>query len=328
MTPITTMRAVVQRAYGSADTWSIEEIERPTPSDQQVLVKVDAAGLDRGTWHLMTGEPRLVRLVMGLRRPKNPVPGSDVAGTVVEVGAGVTRFAVGDRVFGGGHGSFAEYTVAHEGSLAHMPASCTAEQAAAVPVSGCTAWEAVHTIGKVQPGQSVVVVGASGGVGSFAVQIAKAAGATVTGVCSPGKASLVRALGADDVIDHTTTDFADGTRTWDLVVDNGGNTPIRHLRRALTPKGTAVLVGSENGGKWLGPLGRSLRGAAWSPFIGQRIVMFVAKLRAAELEQMAALMDAGTMLASVDSVYPLEQAADAMRHLESGAVRGKVVVTP
>ena len=322
------MRAVVQREYGSADTWRIEQIDRPTPTEQQVLVKVEAAGLDRGTWHLMTGEPRLVRLVMGLRRPKNPVPGTDLAGAVVEVGAAVTRFGVGDRVFGGGHGSFAEYAVAHEDSLAHVPSTCTFEQAAAVPVSGCTAWEALHIIGKVQPGQSVLVVGASGGVGTFAVQIAKAAGATVTGVSSAAKAGLVRALGADDVIDHAVADFADGTRTWDLIIDNGGNTPVRRLRRALTPKGTAVLVGGENGGKWLGPLGRSLRGAAMSAFVGQRIVMFVAKLRSAELEQMAALMGAGSMIASVDRVYPLEQAADAVRHLESGAVRGKIVVTP
>ncbi len=322
------MRAVVQRAYGSADTWRIEQIDRPAPTEQQVLVKIEAAGLDRGTWHLMTGEPRLVRLVMGLRRPKNPVPGTDLAGTVVEVGAAVTRFGVGDRVFGGGHGSFAEYAVAHEGSLAHVPSTCTFEQAAAVPVSGCTAWEALHIIGKVQPGQSVLVVGASGGVGTFAVQIAKAAGAKVTGVSSAAKAGLVRALGAADVIDHAVADFADGTRTWDLIIDNGGNTPVRRMRRALTPKGTVVLVGGENGGRWLGPLGRSLRGAAMSPFVGQRIVMFVAKLRSAELEQMAALMEAGSMVASVDRVYPLEQAADAVRHLESGAVRGKIVVTP
>jgi NADPH:quinone reductase-like Zn-dependent oxidoreductase len=322
-----TMRAVTQYEYGSADTWHVRDIPRPSVSGKEVLVEVHAAGMDLGTWHFMTGEPRLARPAIGLRRPKNPVPGTDVAGIAVAVGPEVTGVRVGDRVYGGGRGSFAEYTVAHEGSLSVIPASVTDEQAAAVPVSAVTALQALHKVAKVQPGQSVVVVGAGGGVGTYAVQLAKAAGATVTGVCSTGKLDVVRSLGADDVIDYTTTDFADGSRQWDVIIDTGGNRSLRHLRRAMTPKGTLVLVGGENNGKWIGALGRSLRGVMMSPFIGQRVAMFLASLRTADLEQLSALLESGQLRASVDSTFPLEQAADAMRHLASGQVRGKIVIT-
>lgn len=322
-----TMRAVTQYEYGGVDTWQIRDIPRPTVTGKEVLVQVSAAALDLGTWHLMVGEPRLVRAAMGLRRPKNPVPGSDVAGVVVAVGDEVTNVTVGDRVFGGGRGSLAELTVAHQDSLARTPASITDVQAAAVPVSAITALQALHKVAKVQSGQSVVVVGAGGGVGTYAVQLAKVAGLTVTGVCSTAKVDLVRSLGADDVVDYTAADFADGSRQWDVVIDTGGNRTLRHLRRALTPKGTLVIVGAEGNGKWIGPLGRSLRAVVMSPFIGQKMGMFLASMRTPDLEQLAALLDSGQLVPAVDATFPLEQAADAMRRLESGTVRGKVVVT-
>ncbi len=322
-----TMRAVTQHQYGTVGTWQLRDIARPTPGAKEVLVEVRAAAVDMGTWHLMVGEPLVARVALGLRRPRNPVPGLDVAGVVAAVGADVTGLRVGDRVFGVGRGSFAQYTVSRQGALAVTPSNVADAQAAAVPVSGATAWQALHKVAKVQSGQSVVVVGAGGGVGSYAVQIAKAAGATVTGVCSTGKVDLVRSLGADDVIDYTATDFADGSRQWDVIIDTGGNRTIRHLRRALAPKGTLVLVGAEGGGKWLGPLGRSLRAVALSPFLGQRLAMFVATTRATDLERLAELLQSGALVPAVDSTYPLEQAADAMRRLESGRVRGKVVLT-
>ncbi len=322
-----TMRAITQYEYGSVDTWQLREIARPTVSGKEVLVQVRAAGLDLGTWHLMVGEPRIARAAIGLRRPKNPVPGSDVAGVVAAIGDEVTTVKVGDRVYGGGRGSFAEYTVVHQDSLAYTPPSLTDEQAAAVPVSAATALQALHRVGKVQAGQSVAVVGAGGGVGTYAVQLAKAAGATVTGVCSTAKVDVVRSLGADDVVDYTKADFADGSRQFDLIIDTGGNRSLRHLRRALTPKGTLVIVGGENGGKWIGSLGRSLRAVVMSPFVGQKMSMFLATLRTPDLEQLGELLESGAVVPSIDSVFPLEEAAEAMRRLESGAVRGKVVLT-
>lgn len=322
-----TMRAITQHQYGTVDTWQLRDVPRPTPGAKEVLVEVRAAGIDMGTWHTMVGEPLVARAALGLRRPRNPVPGLDVAGVVAAVGAEVTGLQVGDRVFGVGRGSFAQYTVAKQDALAVIPEHVTDAQAAVVPVSGVTAWQALHKVAKVQPGQSVVVVGAGGGVGSYAVQLAKAAGLTVTGVCSTGKVDLVRSLGADEVIDYTITDFADGSRTWDVIIDIRGNRSVRHLRQALAPKGTLVLVGAEGGGRLLGPLGRSLRGVALSPFIAQRIAMFVAITRTADLQQLAALLQSGRLVPAIDSSFPLEQAPDAMRRLESGQVRGKVVVT-
>jgi NADPH:quinone reductase-like Zn-dependent oxidoreductase len=287
---------------------------------------VHAAGLDRGTEHLMTGKPYVARLFVGLRKPKNPIPGRDAAGTVAAVGSSVTRFAVGDEVYGVAPGSFAEYAVAREDKLARKPVNLSFAQAAAIPISAGTALQALVDAGRVQAGQSVLVIGASGGVGTYAVQLAKAFGAEVTGVASTAKVDLVTSLGADHVIDYTREDFADGTRRYDLILDIGGSTPVRRLRRALRPRGTLVFVGGENSGNLTG-LGRQLRGALISPFLRQRLVLLVAKERAADLERLTGLIEDGKVVPSVDRSYPLDEAPDAMRLLEKGQVRGKVVIT-
>ena len=322
----TTMRAIVQETYGDADSLRLETVERPEFTGNEVLVRVHAAGLDRGTWHLMTGQPYVMRLGLGLRGPRNPVPGTDVAGTVVAVGPAVTRFAVGDEVFGTGRGTFAEYAVAREDRLAHKPAGLSFEEAAVVPVSATTALQALTDVGRVERGQQVLVTGASGGVGSYAVQLAKAFGAEVTGVASTAKLDLVRSLGADHVVDHTREDFADGTRRYDLILDIAGIPTLTRLRHALTPTGTAVIVGGEGGGSWTG-MSRQLRAVAVSPFVRQRLTFFVARQRAADLERLVELIEAGTVTPSVDRTYPLDRAPEAMRQLEAGTVRGKLAIT-
>ena len=246
------MRAIVQAGYGSADVLHLEEIGRPAAAGGEVLLRVHAAGLDRGTWHLMAGQPYAIRLVSGLRAPKNPVPGLDVAGTVVAVGADVTGFAVGEEVFGIGHGSFAEYARAGPAKLVRKPAGLTFAQAAVVAVSGLTALQGLRDAGRLRPGQHVLITGASGGVGTFAVQIAKALGAEVTGVCSTAKTDLVTSIGADHVLDYTRDDFADGSQRYDLILDIAGNSPPARLRRALTSAGTLVPAGREDGGRRTG----------------------------------------------------------------------------
>jgi NADPH:quinone reductase-like Zn-dependent oxidoreductase len=321
-----TMRAIVQDTYGSADVLRLARITPPEIAEDEVLLHVHAAGLDRGTWHLMTGRPYLLRLVSGIRRPKNPVPGVDVAGTVVAVGSAVTRFSAGDEVFGFGKGSFAEYAVAPEGKLARKPVNATFEQVAVVPVSAATALQALCDVGHVEPGQQVLIIGASGGVGSYAVQLAKAFGAEVTGVGSTTKLDLVRSLGADHVIDYTRDDFADGEHRYDLILDIGGNPALSRLRRALTPTGTAVIVGGEEGGNLTG-MNRQLRALALSPFVRQRLTMFIAKQRSRDLERLTELIDAGKVTPSIDRTYPLDQVPEAMRHLEAGKARGKVAIT-
>ncbi len=321
-----TMRAILQDSYGSADEWRAGEIAVPEITDKEVLVKIAAAGLDRGTWHLMTGLPYLGRLAFGIRKPKNPVPGRDLAGTVVAVGSLVTRFAVGDAVFGVGSGSLSEYAAAREDKLARTPANLTTAQAAVVPISGLTAIHALRDAGRLQKGQGVLIVGASGGVGSYAVQLAKAFGANVTGVCSTAKIDMVRTLGADRVIDYTQDDFADGTHLYDLVLDIGGSSPLSRLRRALTPKGTLVIVGGEEGGKLTG-MGRQVRALMLSPFVSQRLTMLVPKENYSDLEQLAKFIEVGAVTPSVDREYPLEQAADAMRQLVAGKVHGKLAIT-
>ena len=323
-----TMQAVVQHAYGSADVLHLANVPRPRVRDREVLVRVRAAGLDRGTWHLMAGRPYALRLGFGLRRPRNPVAGRDLAGTVEAVGAAVTRFAVGDPVFGIAPGTFAEFTAAREDKLARMPGNLTFEQAAVVPISALTALQAVRDAGRVEPGQKVLVIGASGGVGSYAVQIAKAYGAEVTGVCSTAKLDLVHALGADRVIDYTRDDFADGEHHYDLILDIAGNPSVSRLRRALTPKGTAVMVGGEDGDRLTGGMGRQLRGLALSLFVGQRLRGFLNKERGSVLEEVAGLIEAGSVTPSLDRTYPLHQAPEAMRHLEAGKVRGKLAIVP
>jgi NADPH:quinone reductase-like Zn-dependent oxidoreductase len=321
-----TMRAIVQNGYGSADVLRPAQIARPAIGGTEVLLRVHAAGLDRGTWHLMAGRPYLVRLAVGLRGPRNPVPGLDVAGTVVEVGPEVTRFSVGDEVFGFSRGSFAEYAVARESKLAAKPANASFEQAAAVPVSGVTALLALTDVGHVTAGQKVLITGASGGVGSYAVQLAKAFGAEVTGVCSTSKMDLVRSLGASHVLDYTQDDFADGTRHYDLIVDVAGNPSLSRLRRALTPTGTAVIVGGEDGGNWTG-MGRQLRALARSPFLRQRLTVVTPRQRSSDLDRLTTLIEAGTVTPSIGATYPLDQVPQALRYLEAGQARGKVVIT-
>jgi NADPH:quinone reductase-like Zn-dependent oxidoreductase len=321
------MRAIVQDRYGSADTWRLARIERPEVGDKAVLVRVHAAGLDRGTWHLMTGRPYLLRLFLGLRGPRNPVPGIGIAGTVVGVGPAVTRFAPGDEVFGVGGGAFAEYAVAREGRLARKPANLTFEQAAVVPVSAVTALQALCDVGRVEQGQKVLIIGASGGVGSFAVQLAKAFGAEVTGVCSTAKVDLVRSLGADHVIDYTRDDFADGAHRYDLIIDIAGNPTLARLRRALTPTGTAVITGGEDGGDLTGGMHRQLGAMVLSRFVRQRLTSFIGRDRASDLERLTALIEAGKVTPSVDRTYSLDQAPEAMRHLDAGKARGKVAIT-
>jgi NADPH:quinone reductase-like Zn-dependent oxidoreductase len=320
------MLAVVQDRYGSADVLGLARIARPEVADDEVLLRVHAAGLDRGTWHLMTGRPYLLRLGFGLSRPRNPVPGVDVAGTVVRVGSAVTRFSMGDEVFGFGKGSFAEYTVAREDKLARKPLNASFEQAAVVPVSAVTALQALCDVGRVEQGQSVLILGASGGVGTYAVQLAKAFGAEVTGVCSSAKLDLVRSLGADHVIDYTRDDFAAGTRRYDLILDIAGNPSLSRLRRALTPTGTAVIVGGEEGGDFSGGMNRQLRALALSPLVRQRLTMFIAKERSSGLERLTDLIETGALTPSIDRTYPLKQVPEAMRHLEAGKARGKVAI--
>jgi len=322
------MAAIVRETYGTAEVLRTARISRPEAADKEVLLRVHAAGLDRGTWHMMTGKPYLLRLVTGLRRPRKPVLGLEVAGTVAAVGSAVTKFSVGDEVFGFGKGSFAEYTVAREDRLAPKPTNITFEQAATVPVSAGTALQALRDHGRIQAGQHVLVIGASGGVGSNAVQLAKAFGAEVTGVCSTAKVDLVRSLGADHVIDYTRDDFSHGSHRYDLILDFAGNPAVSRVRNALTPTGTAVLAGGEEGGSWTGGMARTLGAMALSPFVRHRLTNFVAKQRASDLERLTDLIEAGQVTPSVDRTYPLEQAPEAIRYLVAGKVRGKVAISP
>lgn len=326
-----TMRAIVQDRFGGSEVLELREVPRPVPGEGEVLVRVHAAGVDRGTWHVMAGLPLIARPMFGLRRPRNPTPGRDVAGVVEAVGPGVadgatTGFAVGDEVYGTADGGFAEWVVTTPGRLAPKPANLTFEQAAAVPVSALTALQAVRDQAEVRPGQSVLVVGASGGVGSFAVQIAKAFGAEVTGVASTGKVDLVRSLGADHVIDYTAENLPVDGR-YDAIVDIGGHRSLRVLRRALAPKGTLVIVGSETGDRFTGGIGRSIRAALWSPLVGQRLKMFVSPERAVDLQALRGLIEAGEVMPSIERTWPLAETAAAVDHVAAGRARGKVVVT-
>jgi NADPH:quinone reductase-like Zn-dependent oxidoreductase len=322
-----TMKAIVQGGYGSADVLHLARITPPEIAASEVLLRVHAAGVDRGAWHLMTGTPYLLRLGFGLRKPKNPVRGREVAGTVVAAGSAVTRFSAGDEVFGIGRGTFAQYAAAREDKLARKPANATFAQAAVVPVSALTALQALTDAGRVEQGHKVLVIGASGGVGSFAVQLAKAFGAEVTGVCSAAKLDLVRSLGADHVIDYATGDFADGAHHYDLILDIAGNPALSRLRRALAPAGTAVLVGGEEGGSVTGGMDRQLRAVALSRFTSQRLTTCLCRERFADLERLSELIEAGQLTPCIDRTYPLDQVPEAMRHLAAGKARGKIAIT-
>jgi NADPH:quinone reductase-like Zn-dependent oxidoreductase len=321
-----TMQAIVQDRYGSAEVLQLRDIDKPAVGVDDVLLRVHAAGVHIGDWHLMTGEPYLMRVIgFGFRAPKARVRGMDVAGVVEAVGHNITRFQAGDEVFGTCDGAFAEYASARQDMLAPKPANLTFEQAAAVPTSALTALQALRT-GGIQSGQKVLIVGASGGVGLFAVQIAKSFGAEVTGVCSPAKLEIVRSVGADHVIDYTQEDFTRSGRQYDLILDMGGNRSLSQLRRAVTPRGTLVPVGGEGGDRWIG-IGRSLQALVVSPFVRHNLRPVSSKPNQADLQILKELIDAGKVTPVIDRTYSLSKVPDAIRYLHEGRARGKLVIS-
>ncbi|MBC7441201.1 MAG: NAD(P)-dependent alcohol dehydrogenase [Ramlibacter sp.] len=321
------MNAIVQDEYGDAgQVLRLERIPRPEIGDDEVLVRVRAAGVDRGVWHLTAGLPYPVRLAFGLRAPRTRVRGLDVAGIVEAVGGKVTWPRPGDEVFGIGQGTFAEYARCRADKLAPKPQRLSFEQAAAVPVSGLTALQGLRDHARVQPGQKLLIIGASGGVGTFAVQIAKALGAEVTGVCSTAKVDVVRSLGADRVVDYTREGIADAGRRYDAVLDIGGNTPLGTIRRVLTPRGTLVIVGGETDGRWLGGLDRQLRALALSPFVGQKLGGFLSSENNRDLTVLTEFIESGQVTPEIDRTYPLTEVPAAIRHMTDGRARGKVVI--
>jgi NADPH:quinone reductase-like Zn-dependent oxidoreductase len=322
-----TLKAIVQDRYGSPDVLEPREIDRPVVGDEHVLVRVRAAGVDQGVWHEVAGLPYLFRARIGVRAPKNPVPGHDVAGIIEAVGEKVTGFQPEEEVFGTCRGAFAEYACARADRLAPKPANLSFAQAAAVPTSAATALQALRDKGKVRAGQRVLIIGAGGGVGTFAVQLAKAYGAEVTGVCSTAKTELVRSLGADHVIDYTREDFADGRNRYGSILDIAGNRSLSHLRRALAPEGTLVIVGGEGGGKWFGGIDRQLRAQMLSLFVRQKLGTLIAIARKDDLQVLREFLEAGTVKPVVDRTFPLSEVAEAIRYLREGRARGKVVVT-
>jgi len=325
------MQAIVQKEYGkTADVLQIAEIEQPAIGADEVLVKVRAAGLDRGTWHLMAGMPYAARLAVGLRAPKNPVPGLDVAGVVVAVGSEITRFQPGDDVFGVSKGSFAEFAAARESKLARKPSNLSFEQAAAVPVSGMTALRGLSDVGHLQAGQKVLIVGASGGVGSYAVQIAKALGAEVTGVCSTKNLDLVRSLGADYVIDYTNEDYTKSDQRYDVIYDLVNNHSFAERRRVLKPGGICVLAGIGGSGmheetlsRVVGVLTTSVR----SKFADEKFVTFGVDFNNKDLSILRDLAESGKIIPAVTKIYPLTETAAAYKYLETGHVQGKIAIT-
>jgi NADPH:quinone reductase-like Zn-dependent oxidoreductase len=324
------MKAIVQDVYGPADVLRLRDVDQPAMGEDEVLIQVRAAGVDPGVWILMTGRPYLMRAMgFGLRRPKVAVRGRDVAGVVVAVGARVARFQPGDEVYGtSDSGSFAECATAPQDHVAHKPAGLSFEQAAVLPVSGLTALQSVRDAARVQSGHEVMVIGAAGGVGSYAVQIATAFGAKVTGVCGPAKADLVRSLGAADVIDYTSDEIDCHGARYDSIIDTAGSRSLSLLRRAMNPHGTLVLVGGgHDSGGLLGGYQRQLRAPLASMFVGQRLRGFAAKERAEDLEELGRLAESGALTPIIDRAYPLTDAPDAIRYLAQGHPAGKVVVT-
>jgi NADPH:quinone reductase-like Zn-dependent oxidoreductase len=321
------VKAIVQERYGSAEVLHLRDVADPSIGNDEVLVQVVAAGVDRGAWHFMTGQPYLMRLLgFGFRAPKVPVPGTNLAGRVEAVGSAVTRFHVGEEVYGACRGAWAERACAREEKLAVKPVNLTFEQAAVLPYAGFTAWQAVHDHGHVAPGQRVLIVGATGAVGGCAAQLAKAAGAEVTGVCSSRTADLAPALGLDHVIDYVTDDFADGTRRFDIVIDVFGRNSVSHLRRALTPTGRLVIVGGE-GDRWIGGIQRQLWALLLSPFVRQKLGTFVVKEHARTLLELKPLIEEQNVTPLLDRTFPLAQAADAVRYMQDGQARGRIALT-
>lgn len=324
------MRAIVYCDYGSADVLKFEEIEKPTPGDKQVLVRVRAAAANPLDWHYMRGTPYIVRIDAGLRKPKLTRLGVDYAGIVEAVGKDVTRFKPGDEVFGGRTGAFAEYVTALEDrAVVLKPADLTFEQAASVPIAAITALQGLRDKGKIRPGQKVLINGASGGVGTFAVQIAKYFGADVTGVCSTRNLEMVRSLGADRVIDYTQEDFSKGTQRYDLILDLVGNRPLLAYKRVLKPTGIYVLIGGggPDEGRWLAPLAGPIKALLLSPFVSQEFVTLLADLNQEDLTILAELMQSGKVTPVIDRRYTLSETAEAIRYLEKGHARGKVIIT-
>lgn len=320
------MKAIVYTKYGSSDVLQLKEIVKPIPKDNEVLVKVHAVSLNPLDWHFMRGKPYIMRMQIGLRRPKNSAIGTDVAGQIEAVGKNVKEFRPGDDVFGVCTGSFAEYSCATEGSLVKKPANMTYEQAAAVPIASFTALQGLRIQGQIQS-QKVLINGASGGVGTFAVQIAKSLGANVTGVCSTRNVKMVRLIGADHVIDYTQEDFTQSESRYDLIFDTVGNRSLLDCRHVLSPKGTLVIVGSQSKGRWLGPMARSFRGILLSRFVSQRMMMFMASWSKKDLVTMQKLLEAGEVTPVIDRYYKSSEVKEAIQYLEEGHTQGKVIIT-
>ena len=320
------MKAIVHDRYGLPDVLRLEDVERPVASDDEVLVRVQAAAVNIGDWHLLRGTPYVMRIATGPFRPRHRVPGLDLAGRVESVGKDVTQFRPGDEVFGWCKGAFAEYGCARQDNFLPKPADLTLEQSAAVGDSAFTALNAVRDQGKVQPGHEVLINGASGGVGTFAVQIAKSFGATVTGVCSTRNMDLVRSVGADEVIDYTQEDFAQGGRRYDVMVDLVGSRSLSDCRRALTSRGTYVLVGVADIGRWFG-VARQINVLSRSPLVRQKMRVFIVRHNQEDLVVLRELVEAGKVAPIIDRRYDLSQVPEALRYQGEGHARGKVVIT-
>jgi len=321
------MKAIVYRCYGSPDVLKLENVEKPTPADGEILVKIHAAAVNPLDWHYMRGTPYIMRMESGLSTPTSTRLGVDYAGTVEAVGSSVTRFKPGDEVFGGRTGAFAEYVSAREDrAVVLKPANLTFEQAASVPIAAITALQALRDKGQIQAGQKVLINGASGGVGTFAVQIAKSFGAEVTGVCSTRNVEMVRSIGADHVVDYTKEDFTESEQRYDLIVDMVGNHALLEYKRVLNPKGIFVIVGGPDG-KSIGPMVSPIKALMLSPFVSQKFGMLLAELNQKDLTLLRDLMQAGKVTPVIDRTYQLSEVPEAIRYLEQGRARGKVVIT-
>jgi NADPH:quinone reductase-like Zn-dependent oxidoreductase len=321
------MKAIVYRCYGGTNVLKLESIARPPPADDRVIVKVQAASVNPLDWHYMQGKPYVMRPGSGIGAPRSIHMGADFAGTVDTVGKNVKRFKPGDEVFGDRDGAFAEYvSVADDGAVAIKPSNMTMEQAAAVPIAGVTALQALRDKGKIQAGQKVLINGASGGVGTFAVQIAKNYGATVTGVCSSKNAEMIRSIGADHIVDYTKEDFTQGSERYDLIIDNIGNHSLSEIRGVLTPNGTLVIVGGPSDNSWIGPLSGLIRAAVISPFVSQKMSFMLAQANKDDLGILRDMMQAGKLTPVIDKRYKLAETADAINYLEQGHARGKVII--
>jgi NADPH:quinone reductase-like Zn-dependent oxidoreductase len=319
------MKAIVQETHGSPDVLELRDVDRPQAKDDEVLVRVRAASVGAWDAHAMTGEPRVMGM-FGMLKPKNRIAGRDLAGLVEAAGKNVTRFRPGDEVYGEGHGAFAEFTCVSEGDLAYKPRNLTFEQAAAVPIAGITALVGLRDVGQIRGGQQVLIIGASGGVGTFAVQIAKTYGAIVTAVCSTRNVDLVRSIGADHVIDYTRQDFTETRQRYDLILELADSRTLSELRKVLEPKGTLVMS-SGVGGRWMGPLGRMIRAVVASPFVSQTVRVLTIKTTTSDLDVLREFVESGKVEPVIDKTYPLAATPDAVGYVERGHTQGKTVIS-